>query len=154
PNESLDWWIVPTGSGASVRTGAFQQFQAQQLSNPAWQYRIVPLEWGDDGSILFAAGTQDASGRGDASSLWQVAMQTGGHITRPAAPVTSGPGLQMQGSRARMQDRRRMAFANLEWQFGVWAADIDGNAGKIRGEMKRITGSDWYAGSPSLSLDG
>jgi serine/threonine protein kinase len=152
---SLDWWVLPFPQGPARRTGAFAQFKSQGVANVAWQVRIFPLEWRDRPSrALFAAGVEDAAGRGDAGHLWEIGLPASGAVREPAKRITAGPGYHMHASVAPASDRGRMVFASLEWSIDVWSIGIDAERGLARGEMKRITGAESYAASPSVSADG
>jgi len=155
---SLDWWVLPLEKGPARRTGALVQLQKQGLMKPAWEVRILPLAWRNDGRsrVLFAAGPADAAGAGDVGNLWELEITAGGEARGPAGPVTSGPGYHLQASVSPGTGRDRMAFADLEWKVGVWETALDADRGLLRsdGEFKMITAAESYAAAPSLSRDG
>jgi eukaryotic-like serine/threonine-protein kinase len=152
--EALDWWIVNLSGGPSRRTGAFARFSAESLVNPAWQFRILPLEWQGENAerVLFAAGTDDKGNRGDTANLWELEL-TGAGKAGSIGRLTSGPGYHMQASRSWAEGKSRLSFSSVEWQLGVWSADVD-EQGTVRGPIRSITESEWYAGSPAISADG
>ena len=150
-SSSLDWWIVPLAGGPSVPTGALARFRAESLINPAWQFRILPLEWfGENpGHVLFAAGADAQGNRGDTADVWELSLSSTGEV-QGLTKVVSGSGYHLQASRADADPRGRLAFSSVDWQLGVWSADLDDPGRPIR----NLTESEWYAGSPSLSQDG
>jgi len=159
----LDWWMLPLEKGSVGRTGALARLQKQGLAKPAWEMRIRPLAWHNEGSgrVLFAAGPADAEGAGDAGNLWEMEMTLGGEARGAAHPVTFGPGYHLEASISPGAERNRIAFANLDWNVGVWEAALDADRGLLRGDSGNVSGvfqmvtpSESYAAAPSLSRDG
>jgi Tol biopolymer transport system component/predicted Ser/Thr protein kinase len=147
---SLDWWVLPLESGQARATAALSQFKSQGLGSVAWQPNIVPLEWREDGGsrVLFAALL------GDASNLWEIGLGSRGSVNGPAKRITAGPGYQMQPAVASASKSGRMAFANLAYNFDVWASEVDADRGLVTGAPKKVTEGDSFEADPSLSWDG
>jgi Tol biopolymer transport system component len=147
---SLDWWVLPLEAGPARATGALSQLESQGLKNVAWQPRIVPVEWREDGGnrVLFAALL------GDASNLFEIGLGSGGSVKGPARRISAGPGFQMQPTVAAASKSGRMAFANLAYNFNIWKLDLDADRGLVSGDLKKITEGDTFEASPSLSWNG
>jgi Tol biopolymer transport system component len=139
----LDWWILPVGDGAPLRSGAFPRLDKQKLMRPALpQVFHAPLEWrrtdGED-RILFSAFV------GEALNLWEIPLLGTGAAER----LTLGPGLHQQGQWT--ADAKRLTFAAAELNFDVWLQPLDRATGAALGDGKRLTSDLTEDLSPSIS---
>jgi eukaryotic-like serine/threonine-protein kinase len=140
-----DWWVVSREGGATVKTGAFDEFEKHQIARrfPA----TVPhaTSWIEN-RILFHGQL------GDSVNLWQVSISPKTfRVQGPAQRLTSGSGLEMTPSVAR---NGALVFSSVAANGDIWALPVDANQGNPIGHVQQITRGGSEENSPSISLDG
>jgi serine/threonine protein kinase len=149
--DTNDWWVIPLDGGSAIRTGAFDVLRRAKL---AVGFATIPSAWTSTQQIVFSAA------RGDATNVWQLPISTeNGQTAGTPQRLTAGTGLEGFPTAALMPGGSlRLAFAAVNQNIDVWsvpfAPDGGANAGRVSGEMQRLTqdlGPDVH---PALSIDG
>jgi Tol biopolymer transport system component len=140
-NSDYDWWVAPLDGSAAIRTGAFAVFQRQKLSGT-----VLPGLWrAESNQVVFAATS------GDAENLWQIAISPNTwQVTGAPIQLTFGAGPDVQPSVAAAD----LAFSLLSQTTNIWSFPVDANAGKVLGDMGRLTEGPNTDRASSISTDG
>jgi Tol biopolymer transport system component/predicted Ser/Thr protein kinase len=136
----FDWWVVPSDGGTPVKTGAYGILRQHKLAGS------IPSLWiGEENYIIFAART------GDTQNLWQLTISPKTwQVNGVPRQLTFGTALDVQPSLA----AGHIAYAVLSGNTNLWGLPIDANAGKVLGEIGRLTESADSDMWPSISTDG
>jgi Tol biopolymer transport system component len=112
------------------------------LLAPAWQPQ------GD--ALIFSARS------GDSTNLWRIGISPKTwKVAGPPERLTSGATLEEAPSVALGPGGAlRLAFASLSENPSIWSLPIEPNAGKVRGEVKRVIQDSAANFHPALSPDG
>lgn len=155
---ALDWWILPTGGGAAIKTGIRDAFPAAGLSAPGGDYVSMarvqaaimlpePGCWLPSGNrVIFSARS------GDTRNVWQTEVSPEGKVTGTFQRLTAGSGNEVNASCASAD---AMAFANVENLGNVWSLPFNLDRGASSGAAEQLTHQP-YTGreGPSASSDG
>jgi Tol biopolymer transport system component len=147
--KTLDWWVTPVDQGSAVKTGAFAALQGQKLVAPPGETAIAPGAWIPSGNRVVFAATL-----GDTTNLWQIALSAEGKAAPQADRFTFGTGVETHPSAAASPQGAQVTFSNLGLNVDVWSLPLDGNQGKVRGPLERLTQEVSFDGAPSPSADG
>jgi eukaryotic-like serine/threonine-protein kinase len=151
PSDSNDWWVVPAGGGSAIKTGAFDVLRRHQLSV---SFATIASAWTPAQQVVFSAA------RGDSTNVWQLPISDSGQISGTPERLTTGTGVEAFPAIASAlpSGSLRLAFAAVNQNIDVWSVpfvpDEGANAGRVSGEMQRLTqdlGADVH---PALSIDG
>jgi Tol biopolymer transport system component len=129
---SLDWWLVATNGGETVRTGAYE---AMVPAGPTGSRRSnVPRPgcWSaTDNTVIFSIASDDTQ------NLWEIGVSPlTGRVSGMLKRLTTGAGNEAEPSCA---SGGGLAFTNLETRAGVWSLPFDLNRGTSKGALERIT---------------
>jgi hypothetical protein len=133
-----DWWVAPVGSGEPRSSNALETL-------PQLDAVHFPALWLQN-RLLFVAGTTI-----EGMNLYQARVSDEGHISGPAVPLTTGPGMSWMPT-ASMDGR--IALSRFYWIVHLWDVDLDPETGKPIGTPRRITDDASPKFSFSLTRDG
>jgi Tol biopolymer transport system component/DNA-binding winged helix-turn-helix (wHTH) protein len=155
---SLDWWILPTGGAAAIKTGIRDAFPAAGLQAPGADYispSIVqtavvlpePACWLPSGNrVIFSARS------GDTRNVWETGISPEGKTTGAFQRLTAGSGNEVNVSCASADT---LAFATLETFGNVWSLPFDLVHGTPTGTPVQLTRQPFaLREGPSVSSDG
>ncbi len=134
--DEIDWWILPLDGGSPKRTGAFARIRTAEYP--------TPLDWRghNPGEVLYSAVWADAT------NLWDIPAMG----KDPGERLTFGPGRHVHA--AWSGDASRLAFADEELDFDIWALPLNPATGRPSGSIQRWTTDKTSNWSPSTGWDG
>ena len=142
--DSFDWWLTGRDGTPPIRTGAYKALGRYGLTASPGPF-YVPASFSSEGNrVLFSAR------RGDSTNLWDVPISDNGQVTQKPRRLTGGTGQEVYPSRA----GGRMVFATASDNVDIWSLPMDGNAGKQRAAMQRLTQDAAYDIYPGLDAGG
>jgi Tol biopolymer transport system component/DNA-binding winged helix-turn-helix (wHTH) protein len=157
---ALDWWILPTGGGAAIKTGVRDAFPAAGLQGtgvnflspsplPAAAAIALPQPacWLRSGNrVIFSALG------GDVRNIWQTEISREGKSTGAFQRRTAGSGNEAYPSCASADT---LAFASFETSGNVWSLPLDLVRGTPAGPPEQLTHKPQaLREGPSVSSDG
>lgn len=122
---AMDWYVVGTGSGAPVQTGAREVLRRAGVKGVP-----IPGAWSADGVVTFATFEEGAS------NVWQLAIapDTGRAI---GAPVRLTFGTAVERSPA--ISAGTIVFTSIAENIDIWRLPLDPATGLARGALERVT---------------
>jgi len=145
-----DWWWVPLGGGAAVKSGAYERMRAVGILTPppGGSNYPYPQAWTEAG-VWFSATT----GSADARHIWTLSIdpQTG-HTVGDPRRMTAGtawattPAVSRDG---------RLVFSDVTERVQLLGLPLDANGGRKTGEPKPLRSDAARVGTrASATLDG
>ncbi|MBI5280034.1 MAG: PD40 domain-containing protein [Candidatus Solibacter usitatus] len=147
PAQEHDWWVLDFTSGKLRKSGAFEVFSryaafSGERIRTAGDQLGAPLDW-HAGRLLFSASA------GDADSLWELAIDSGGGIDGVPRRITLGSSVETS---AAMQGGRTV-FSSGHMTVDVWTVPIDHRTLRLSGNWMRATESAGIEAAPAVSPD-
>jgi Tol biopolymer transport system component len=123
-----DWYVIGTGGGKAVKTGAVPVLRAAGLG------KILPIPgtWsGTDHSVVFATNEIDSS------NIWQLQISpVTGLVDGQPERLTFGSAIERNSVGAMSG---RIAFASLVENVDIWRVPLDPITGQAAGAIERVT---------------
>ena len=150
--EDIDWWMTPLDEGRAISTGALRVTRQLGLTGPftVYPWALVTPVWHPAGNLLVFPARS-----GDSRNLWRIGIspQTWKVIGTPerltlSSAIEENPSVA-PGSRGSV----RLAFASLSETSDIWSLPLDPNAGKTKGQPKRLTSDAAADFHPALSRE-
>jgi eukaryotic-like serine/threonine-protein kinase len=148
---TLDWWVVPAGSGTAVRTGAREALTARKLFSrivPGTASRVaVPNLW-IDSQVIFTAGFTDTL------NIWSIGLSSR-EFKVSGAPTRLTPGVtaELFATFWKGPDRTRLVFSSEASNIDIWGLPVDADAAKMLGNARPLTDNVSDNVQPSISAD-
>jgi Tol biopolymer transport system component len=140
PGERPDWWTVPVDTQGRPASTGWSTMTPHGLTES-----VYPAGWLRE-RVVYA----DRSG--DSTDLYAIPISPGNcRVTGPPQRITSSLELVRHPSTAA---GGRLVFASLLADVNVWGLPVDGDSGKITGELRRITDGAAVKHRPAISRDG
>jgi serine/threonine protein kinase/Tol biopolymer transport system component len=146
PETDKDWWLAPLDDGAATRTGLLPHFKSQRITADSG-----PAAWLPNNEILFAGRLDDVA------SAWTAKVSAGtAKIVDTPKRLTFGTNIDRHpAAGVDSSGEVRIVFSSMSRKIDLWAVALDGNTGKLTGELQRITHGDGSSADQlSMSLDG
>jgi Tol biopolymer transport system component len=147
-SSSIDWWLVATNGGETVKTEARDALSHAGLSvtdfagNPSVPR---PACWSAAHTVVFS------SAGADTQNLWEIAISPRTGKVSSVKRLTTGAGNEVEASCA---PGGAVTFTNSDIRREVWLLPFDLNRGTPTGPLERITqGGPARREGPSLSKD-
>jgi len=144
----IDWWAASIDGSAARATGVLERLKDAGIAPPPGAFWIRPENWvRKDDQVLFTAL------HGDATNIWQLAVDNSGKVSGAPARVTLGTSFNTSPSVAETGQQAATAFASLAIEVGVWTLPLT-RQGTAAGDAELIVSGQPGISSPSISADG
>ena len=136
-----DWYVVRSGGGDPVRTGAVEAIEKAGVTGVP-----IPGAWTTNGDVVFTTATEDHA------NVWRL------RISPETALVTGVPqrltfGTAIERSPV-VRSPGQLAFASIVENVGVWRLPLDPTTGIASGGLERVTDDAAADRLQNVSADG
>lgn len=138
PAGVTDWWVTPVENGPPVATGVLRLLQ-QAFWSIAGPDQVL-------GTQVFFSGSA-----GDERHVWAVRLSPATWKVAGDPEMITAGGAQFGQLRAGGQTA---AYANSRTTIDVWVAEIQGDEGRVQGELRRVSKAANYSHLPSVDQQG
>ncbi|MFN0171543.1 MAG: TolB family protein [Bryobacteraceae bacterium] len=139
PDGLTDWWATRVDDSPPIPTGIMRMVQQAFWS-------ITGPDQVTGNRVFFAASA------GDERHVWAVP------ISPETFKVAGDPEIVTAGSdqfgQLRLGGQDRVAYANSRTAMDVWVAPIDGDEGRVHGDLRRVSKDANYSHLPSVDASG
>jgi eukaryotic-like serine/threonine-protein kinase len=135
---TYDWWILPLGDGAPVKTGAFEAFRQAGVLTAGGN--IAADAW-RDGRVLFS----------DFQQIWSVGLDASAGRAGDVERLTFGT---TSDGQATVSENGTIAFSSVVASDHIWSLPLDTRRGSVSGAAQRLTNGSAIDARPSMSADG
>jgi len=136
---SLEFWLISSEGGASMKTGLASILRARQISLFEEKPSVFSLDW--IGDALFF---------GTDSSVWTIAIKNGASQLGELRKLASGTSA-MVGVRG---SNSKLVFESRSLASHLWSLRLDLNSGRVQGPMQQLPHSGGNQVMPASSSDG
>jgi Tol biopolymer transport system component len=149
-SSSLDWWLVATNGGETVKTGAYDALLHAGLKAGLFEAALPNIPrpgcWSAANTVI--ANTSS----GDTQNLWEIGVSPRtGKVSGVLKRLTAGAGNEVDPSCA---PGGAITFTNVETRRDVWSLPFDLDRGTSKGALERITQGPAWREHASLSNNG